>query len=76
MSVGKVSQEWKRALVTPDYKSGPALSMTNYRPISLTCVACKLMERVIVNETLCFFRRYTANSLWFLVLSFYNEQLT
>ena len=58
MSVGRVPQEWKHALVTPVYKSGPVSSITNYKPISLTCVACKLMERVIVNETLCFLRRY------------------
>jgi len=44
--------------VTPVYKIGPASSVANYRPISLTCVACKLMERVIVNEMLCFLRMH------------------
>jgi len=55
MSIGKVPEVWKHALVTPVYKSGPASSIANYRPISLTRVACKLMERVIVNEMLCFY---------------------
>ena len=55
MSIGKVPGEWKHTLVTSVYKGGSASSAANYRPISLTCVACQLMERVIVNETLCFF---------------------
>jgi hypothetical protein len=59
MSVGKVPEEWKHALVTPVYKAGSASNAANYRPISLTCVACKLMERVIVNETLCYLRKHS-----------------
>ena len=58
MSIGKIPEEWKHAVVTPVYKNGSASSAANYRPISLTCVACKLMERVIVNETLCFLRKH------------------
>ena len=58
MSIGKIPEEWKHAVVAPVYKNGSASSAANYRPISLTCVACKLMERVIVNETLCFLRKH------------------
>jgi len=47
-----------KSTVTPVYKIGPASSVANYRPISLPCVACKLMERVIVNEMLCFLRMH------------------
>ena len=28
----------------------PACDVANYRPISLTCVACKLMERVVATR--------------------------
>ena len=38
------------------YKSGLASAADNYRPISSTSVAFKLMERIIINETLCFMR--------------------
>ena len=62
MSVGKVPQQWTHAIVTPVYKNGSASSAANYRPISLTCVACKLMERVIVNKTLSFMRQHGAIS--------------
>jgi len=56
MSIGKVPQNWKHAVVTPVYKNRSAPCVSNYRPISLTCVACKLMERVIGNKTLNFLR--------------------
>jgi len=50
MSVGQVPDDWRRAIVTPIYKGGVASDASNYRPISLTCVFCKVMERVIVGD--------------------------
>jgi len=50
MSVGQVPDMWRRAIVTPVCKSGAAYDVFNYRPISLICVFCKVMERVIVSE--------------------------
>ena len=38
---------WLTALVCPIFKKGDRSDPVNYRPISLTCVACKLMEYVI-----------------------------
>ena len=38
---------WKTAVITPIYKKGPSSDASNYRPISLTCIMCKLMESVI-----------------------------
>ena len=51
---GKVPLAWKHAIVTLVYKSGLASTVDNCRPISSTCVPCKLMKRIIVNETPCF----------------------
>ncbi len=62
MSVGKLPLEWTHAIVTPVYKSGDASNVANYRPISLTCVASKLMERIIVTDMLCFLREHNAIS--------------
>ena len=56
MSVGRIPDEWKRAIITPIYKSGLASDVSNYRPIALTCVACKIMERVIVSDMPHFLR--------------------
>jgi len=52
LSVGQVPTTWKNAIVTPIHKSGLASDPTNYRPISLTSVFCKLMERVINRQVI------------------------
>jgi len=59
MSIGQVPQEWKHAFVTPVYKSGSPSSVANYRPISLTCVACKLMENIVVANVFSYLRKRT-----------------
>jgi len=58
MSVGKVPLELSHAIVTPIYKNGASSSVSNYRPISLTCVACRVMKRVIVCDMLTYLRRH------------------
>ena len=42
---------WKLASITPIYKKGSPSDPANYRPISLTCIASKLME-VGIKDTL------------------------
>ena len=44
---GKIPNDWKRANVSPIFKKGARNWAKNYRPISLTSVVCKLMERFI-----------------------------
>ena len=60
MSVSKLPTEWKSAIVTPIYKKGQSSCCNNYRPISLTCTSCKIMERTIVLELTGYLR---ANNL-------------
>ena len=40
-------EDWKTANVIPLYKNGSRLDASNYRPVSLTCVCCKVLESVI-----------------------------
>ena len=47
MSSGIVPGDWKLATVKPIFKKGTRASASNYRPISLTSVACRIMERCI-----------------------------
>ena len=42
---------WKTAHVAPVYKKGPKYNPENYRPISLTCICCKLLEQFRSCET-------------------------
>ena len=41
---------WKSALVTPIHKKGSSGCVENYRPISLTCVACKIFEATVKQQ--------------------------
>ena len=50
MSVGAVPELWMTAIVVPVFKGGIATSVSNYRPISLTCVSSKIMEKIIVEQ--------------------------
>ncbi len=44
---GCLPQCWKEANVTPVYKKGSRLDTSNYRPVSLTTICCKVMEKLI-----------------------------
>jgi hypothetical protein len=44
---GVVPNDWKKAYVIPIYKSGDRSNPSNYRPVSLTCIASKIFEKVL-----------------------------
>ena len=50
LHTGIVPDDWKTALVAPVYKKGPKCKPSNYRPISLTCIASKLIEYILVSN--------------------------
>lgn len=43
----RLPTQWLQASVTPIFKKGNKLDPLNYRPISLTSIACKIMESII-----------------------------
>jgi len=47
MSTGKLPQDWVTANVVPVFKKGDPRLPSNYRPISLTSIIVKIMERII-----------------------------
>ena len=47
---GKLPTDWTKALVTAIYKKGDKTNPGNYRPISLTCIICKVMEHVVLSH--------------------------
>ena len=44
--------DWRSANVTAIFKKGDRFKASNYRPVSLTCLCCKLQEHIIVSSTL------------------------
>ena len=47
---GCVPEDWNKAIVTAIHKKGPKWDPGNYRPISLTCLVCKVMEHVVLSH--------------------------
>ena len=48
--MGDVPEDWRLANVVPVYKKGDKADPENYRPISLTCITCKMMEHIIASN--------------------------
>ena len=44
---GTIPEEWKCAIVTALFKKGDRKVAGNYRPISLTCIICKVLESIV-----------------------------
>ena len=47
ISVAFVPSEWLNAIIIPVFKKGVSGKPSNYRPISLTCVLSKIVERIL-----------------------------
>jgi len=58
LSISQLPAEWKTGTVTrqPDLQSGIACDVSNCMPVSLTCIACNVMERIIVQRMLIYLK--------------------
>ena len=50
----KIPEQWKTAFVTSLHKKGSKKDPLNYRPVSLTCILCKIYEKLIRRHILDF----------------------
>jgi len=50
MSSGTLPKDWTTANIVPIHKKGEHCLVKNYRPISLTSIVVKVMEKVICNQ--------------------------
>ena len=51
LSSGVVPADWRSVYVTPIFKEGEQYNPANYRPVSLTCIVCKLIEHIVASST-------------------------
>ena len=47
---GDLPNDWLTANITPVFKKGDKSNPSNYRPISLTSLCCKLMEHILCHN--------------------------
>ena len=50
LATGELPSDWTKANVSPIFKKGDKSDPANYRPISLTCILCKVMEHIIASN--------------------------
>ena len=46
----EIPKEWSLANICPLFKKGDKSLACNYRPVSLTCVPCKLLEHIVCSN--------------------------
>jgi hypothetical protein len=46
----EIPSDWKLANIVPIYKKGDRTKPSNYRPVSLTAVASKMLEHIVVSQ--------------------------
>jgi len=61
MNPSQLPIPWKEADVTPFFKKGSRVLHTNYCPVSLTSIVCKMLESIIKNRIMTRF----ANNILF-----------
>ena len=47
LKYGHIPKEWKKSNITAIFKKGNKAEPGNYRPVSLTCILCKILESII-----------------------------
>ena len=52
LATGELPSDWRNANITPIFKKGDKHTASNYRPVLLTCVCCKLLEHIICRHIL------------------------
>ena len=50
IDIGEIPKEWSLANICPLFKKTNRSLACNYRPVSLTCVPCKLLEHIVCSN--------------------------
>ena len=52
LNTGELPDDWTKANIAPIFKKGSRQVAANYRPVSLTCVCCKILEHIVCKHIL------------------------
>ena len=55
---GEVPSDWRSANIVPIFKKGDKHQASNYRPVSLTSVTCKILEHVVHSNVMNHFSQH------------------
>ena len=58
MDTGEIPKEWSLANICPLFKKSDRSPACNYRPVSLTCVPCKLLEHIVCSNIMAHLDKY------------------
>ena len=61
LETNQIPEIWKCANISPIYKKGKKDDVNNYRPVSLTCILCKILESIIRDKVM---EHFTINKLF------------
>ena len=50
LSIGVIPNDWKTANICPLFKKTDRTIPSNYRPVSLTCILCKILEHIVCSN--------------------------
>ena len=52
LNTGRVHKDWSTAFVCPLFKKGDTSLASNYRPVSLTSILCKVPEHIVTTNVI------------------------
>ena len=58
LDTGRVPKDWSTAYVCPLFKKGDTSLASNYRPISLTSILCKVQEHIVTTNVVSHMDQY------------------
>ncbi|MCG8078457.1 MAG: reverse transcriptase family protein, partial [Candidatus Thiodiazotropha taylori] len=58
LDTGEVPTDWRNAHIVPVFKKGEKHLPSNYRPVSLTSIVCKLLEHIVHSSVMDHFDRH------------------
>ena len=59
---GEIPKEWSHSNFCPLFKKNDRSLTCNYRPVSLTCVLCKLLEHIVCSNIIAHLDEYKLRS--------------